>query len=72
MVYIVMISTKDYNPQYCYKLTDDMYTGHLEKDSFVKCHIIEFDATQQIDKKIGKMKQEYFDEIVDKIIESIF
>ncbi len=72
IVYLVMISTKDYNEQYCYKLTDDMYSGTLDKQSFVKCHLIEFDATAQIGRKIGKMKQPYFDEIVEKVKTSIF
>lgn len=72
IVYLVMISTKSYNEQYCYKLTDDMFSGKLDKQSFVKCHLIEFDATNQIVKKIGRMKQPYFNQIVEKIIASIF
>ena len=72
LVYIAMISTKDYNPQYSYKLTQEMYSGTLDKQSYVKCHLLEFDATNGIVKKIGRMRQPYFDEIVEKIKESIF
>lgn len=72
IIYVVMITTKDYNPQYAYPLTDEMYIGRLEKQSFVKCHLIEFDAANTIAKKIGRMKPQYFDEIVEKIKVSIF
>ena len=72
IVYVAMISTKEFNPQYCYRITPEMYTGTLDKQSFVKCHIIEFDTTTGIIKKIGRFKEEYFDEIVDKVINSIF
>lgn len=49
-----------------------MYSGTLDKQSYVKCHLLEFDATNGIVKKIGRMRQPYFDEIVEKIKESIF
>ena len=40
--------------------------------SFVKCQIIVGNVERDVIRKISCMKQPYFDEVVDKIIESIF
>jgi hypothetical protein len=40
IVYLVLISSKDYNMQYCYELSEEMITFQLTKKSFVKCHIL--------------------------------
>ena len=72
MIYIAMISTKDYNPQYCYELTPEMHTGTLDKKCYIKCHLIEFGATDHIVQKIGRMKEPYFSHIVEKIKDAIF
>jgi len=72
IVYLVLITSKDYNKQYCYELTDEMIDFQLQKQSFVKCHILVANMESIVFKKIGKMKLRYFNEVVDKIIESIF
>ena len=72
LVYLAMISTKDYNPQYCYELSPEMHIGELDKHSYVKCHIITNNGENGIYRKIGQIKQPYFDEIVEKIKDSIF
>jgi len=70
--YLVLISSKPYFPEYSYELSDEMIDFKLSKKSFVKCQIITSDKERGVQKKIGRMKEPYFSEMVDKIIESIF
>ena len=73
-VYIVMISSKDFahTRQYAYQLHDKMLSFHLEKPSWAKCHLVAADIESSVIRKLGSVKEEYFNEIVDKIIVSIF
>lgn len=74
MFYLVLITSNDWiNPQYSYPLTDEMIVGYtFSKPSLVKCQIITGYIERDVVKRLGSIKQKYFDEIVDKIIESIF
>jgi len=74
LLYLVLISSNDkINPQYSYALTDDMLVGHsFDKPSLVKCQIIAGYVERDIYRKLGSVKDKYFNEIVDKTIESIF
>jgi len=50
-----------------------MVVGHkFSKPSLVKCQIIAGYVERDVVRKLGTIKEEYFNEIVDKIIESIF
>lgn len=61
------------NPQYSYPLTDEMLIGHsFAKPSLVKCQIIAGYVERDIYRRLGSIKEKYFNEIVDKTIESIF
>lgn len=73
-VYLVMISSKNfaYSRQYSYRLTDDMLSFKMERPSFVKCQLVAADVESGIIRRLGTIKEEYFNEIVDKTIESIF
>lgn len=73
-VYLVMISSKDfaYSRQYSYPLTDDMLSFKMQKQSFVKCQLVAADVESDILRRLGTIKERYFNEIVDKVIESIF
>lgn len=73
-VYLVMISSKDFafNRQYSYPLSNDMLSFKLEKPSFVKCHLVAADIETGVLRRLGTIKERYFNEIVDKIIDSIF
>lgn len=73
-VYLVMISSQDfaYSRQYSYRLTDDMLSFCLEKPCFVKCQLVAADIESGILRKLGTIKETYFNQIVDKIIKSIF
>ena len=74
MFYLVLITSNDWlNPQYSYPLTDDMVTGFsFTKPSFVKCQIITGNIERDVTRRLGSVKERYFNEIVDKIIDSIF
>ncbi len=71
-IYLCMISSKPYNPEYCYELDDEMLTVPMQKKSYVKCHILVGDIERDVIRKISRMKQPFFDEMVDKVIQSIF
>ena len=74
MLYLVLITSNDWlNPQYSYPLTDEMIVGHsFSKSSLVKCQIITGYIERDVTRRLGSIKEEFFNEIVDKIIESIF
>lgn len=69
-----MISSKDfaYSRQYTYPLTDEMLTFKMKKPSFVKCQLVASNVESGVIWHLGSIKEPYFNEIVDKIVESIF
>lgn len=74
MFYLVLITSNDLlNPQYSYPLTDEMIEGHtFTKPSLVKCQILTGNIERDVTRRLGSIKEKYFNEIVDKIIASIF
>ena len=74
MFYLVLITSNDWlNPQYSYPLTDDMIVDHtFSKPSLVKCQIITGYIERDVTRRLGSIKEKYFNEIVDKIVDSIF
>ena len=74
LVYLVLITSNDtVNPQYSYPLFDEMIVGHtFAKPSLVKCQIIAGYVERDIIRRLGTIKERFFNEIVDKTIESIF
>ena len=74
LVYLVLLTSNlDLNPQYSYPLSNEMLVSHsFSKPSVVKCQIIAGYTDRDIIRRLGAVKQEYFDEIVDKVIESVF
>lgn len=71
-MYLVLISSKNYNDEYSYPLADEMLTFKMEKQSFVKCQLITANPDETIIKRLGMIKEPYFTEIKKKIIASIF
>jgi len=72
-VYLVLITSKDYNSDYYYELDNEMFNGfYLTKKSYVKCHILMTTMEYILPAKMGTIKKQYFDEIISKIITSIF
>ena len=74
MFYLVLITSNDWlNPQYSYPLTDEMVVGFtFSKPSLVKCQIITGNIERDVQRRLGSIKEKYFNEIVDKIVDSIF
>ncbi len=72
IIYLCMVSSKSYNPQYCYELSDNMLTKPMSKKSYVKCQLIVGNIERDVIRKISRVKQPYFDEIVEKIKQTIF
>lgn len=71
-IYLCMISSKAYNPQYNYPITDEMLTIPMVKQSYVKCQLLVGNIERDVIRKLSRMKQPYFDEVVEKIKETIF
>lgn len=71
-VYLVLISSKNYNEEYSYPLADEMLSLSMIKKSYVKCHLITANPETTIIRKLGTIKEKYFEEIKTKIIKSIF
>ena len=70
--YIVLVSSKTHFPEYSYPLTDEMTTNKFSKKSYVKCQVMYYEKERGVIRKLGKVRQPYLDEIVNKIVESIF
>jgi len=74
--YSVLISSKTYFPEYSYPLTNEMIKSSvnfkLSKESYVKCQIITSDKEHGVIRKVGRMEEPYFSQMIDKIIASIF
>jgi hypothetical protein len=71
-IYLCMISSKPYNPDCCCELEDEMMTLPMQKKSYVKSHVLVDDNERDVIREISRMKQPFFDEMVDKVIQSIF
>ena len=72
LIYLCMISSKPYNPEYCYELGDEMLTVPMQKKSYVKCHLLVGNIERDVVRKLSRMKQPFFEEMVEKVIDSIF
>ena len=68
LLYLVLISSNDkINPQYSYPLSDEMLVGHtFAKPCLVKCQIIAGYVERDIFRRLGSIKDKYFNEIDDK------
>jgi len=72
-VYLVLITSKDYNSDYYFELSDDMLMNFkLPKKSYVKCHILMTTMEHIVSTRVGQIKKAPFNAIVAKIITSIF
>lgn len=49
-----------------------MITCKMKKKSYVKCQLLVGNVEKDVIRKLGKMRLPYFDEMIDKVIESIF
>lgn len=74
LLYLVLVTSNNtINPQYSYPLTEEMLVEHsFSKPSVAKCQIIAGYVERDVYRRLGSIKEKYFNEIIDKIIESIF
>jgi len=73
IVYLVLITSKDFHSDYYFELSNDMILNfRLPKKSYVKCHILMTTMEHIVSTPIGQIRKAPFDEIIAKIIASIF
>ena len=70
--YLAMISSKNYNPQYTFELSDDMLSKPLKLKSYVVCQLISGYTEHDVFKRYCRIKEPVFITIVKKIKKSIF
>lgn len=70
--YAVMISTKNYNDEFTFELTNTMLTKPLYKNSYVKCQLLQSYTTNEVISKISSIKPQFFQEIKKVIFETVF
>ena len=70
--YAVMISSNPMNEEFNFELHNSMLTKPLSKKSFVKCQLIQSYTTDEVISKISLLKQASFDEVLQKIFETVF
>lgn len=72
-VYAILISSKNINPQYTIKITPQMLTRPLPKQSYFVTHILDKFTESAIQNKFNSfVKAEYFDSVIQKSIKNIF
>lgn len=73
MFYAVLISSKNYNPQYTIEIKPEWLNKPLSKKSFFVTHIMTFYQEKDIIQRFNNfVKAPYFDKIIDKVIKSVF
>ena len=70
--YVVMISTKEYNDEFTFELSNAMLSKPLSKKSYVKCQLIQSYTINEVISKISSVKSSYFEEIKQVIFETVF
>jgi len=70
--YAVMISTKEYNDEFTFKLTNSMLTKPLSKTSFVKCQLLQSYSINEVISKISSVKPQHFELIKKTIFDTVF
>jgi mRNA-degrading endonuclease toxin of MazEF toxin-antitoxin module len=70
--YLAMISSKNYNPQYTFELKNDMLSKPLWLKSYVVCQLISGYTERDVIKHCSRVNETAFNEIVEKIKETIF
>jgi len=70
--YALMISSKEYNDDFSFKLLDSMLGKPLTKVSFVKCQLILAYSLNEVISKLSSVKLKYFEEIKQLLFTSVF
>ena len=73
MFYAVLISSKNYNPQYTIEIKGDWLMKPLSKQSFFVTHILTFFTEDQVIQRFNNfIRQPYYDKVINKVINSVF
>lgn len=70
--YAAMISTKEYNDEFTFELSNNMLTKPLSKKSFVKCQLLQAYTLNEVITKISSVKPAYFEQIKQTIFDTVF
>ncbi|MBC7587535.1 MAG: type II toxin-antitoxin system PemK/MazF family toxin [Chitinophagaceae bacterium] len=70
--YAVMISSKEYNDEFTFELTNVMLTKPLSKTSYVKCQLLQSYTINEVISKISSIKPQYFEQIKQTIFKTVF
>jgi len=70
--YAVMISSKEYNDEFTFELTDAMVSKPLSKTSYIKCQLLQSYSINEVISKISAIKPHYFELIKQKIFDTVF
>ena len=70
--YALLISTKNYFPEYAVEITDDMTFPPMSRQSYLVTHQLDKVATEDIMQARGSMKKSYLDSLLAKSIGIIF
>lgn len=73
MFYAVLISSKNLNPEFTLEIKNEWLNKPLSKQSFFVTHIVTYYRTDEVIQSFNNfVKKEHFDDIVNKVILSIF
>ena len=70
--YAVMISSNPMNEEFNFELNNSMLTKPLSKKSFIKCQLIQSYTTDEVISKISSVNQTTFENILKRIVETVF
>jgi mRNA-degrading endonuclease toxin of MazEF toxin-antitoxin module len=69
--YAAMISTKNYHPAFSFPFTAEM-SNNGKITGFVTCHLMQYYVERSVLSKVGTVKNQYFEKILDRVVEVIF
>jgi len=69
--YGVMLSTKSYNEEFVFEITNEMLTKPSGKKSYAKCQLIQAYQEREIISRHGSLKREYFKQLRQKLLNSV-
>ena len=60
------------NEHFNFEIDNSMLTKPLSKKSFVKCQLIQSYTSDEVISKISSLKQVHFDDVIKRIVETVF
>jgi hypothetical protein len=73
MFYAVLISSKNYNPQYTLEIQNEWLTKPMLKQSFFVTHFMTYFTPDEVTQSYNTaVRSVYMDRIISKVIRSIF